>query len=132
MNKENLSRMADYIETIPQERFHMLDYRDLGDDLGSVQCNSVGCIIGHCTVLDPYPQGIPRFSSGSINFTAWSQNFTGIEHAFRAWQFMFAPQWVDSDNTPIGAAKRIRWALKHGVPKNWAAQMNGEAKLCYL
>lgn len=128
MNRENLQRMADHIRTVPQEKFDMDVYRD--NDSLSHECNTVGCVIGHCTVLDKEP--LPPLSYICIDFTVWSERFTGIDSVADAWHWCFSSHWSHVDNTPTGAALRIEWLLNNGLPENWDEQMNGQEPLCYL
>ena len=127
MNKENLQRMADYIRTIPQEKFNMVAWRD--GDTNKHECDSVGCVVGHCTVLDKI-ENIPFTSLGSIDFTRWSEDFTGI-YTREEWNWCFSDEWHEVDNTPEGAALRIEWLLEKGLPEDWEEQMNSEVPLCY-
>ena len=129
MNKENLLKMADYIETIPQNDFHMGCYRNGFKKYH--KCNSVGCIIGHCTILDE-EENLPRRSDGEINFSLWSQRFTGITAGSDEWYYLFGGDWSRTDNTPTGAAKRIRYFVEHGLPEDWLEQMNGVTPLSYM
>jgi hypothetical protein len=128
MNRENLQRMADYIRTVPQSEFTMSTFRVNPNDIGH-QCNTVGCVVGHCTILDKNP--LPIYSdTGEINFYLWSEQFTGLEELFM-WDWCFSSRWCVVDNTTNGAALRIKWLLKNGLPENWFDQMEGEAPLCY-
>ena len=127
MNTYNLQRMADHIRTIPQEAFNMEGYRK-GQDL-TIKCDSVGCAVGHCPVLDPNPDKIPRHKDGGIDYTEWSFNFTGLD--INQWAWCFSTDWTDADNTPEGAALRIEWLLSHGLPEDWYEQLKGMAPLCY-
>lgn len=127
MNKENLRKMADYVETIPQENFDM-EYFRFEDDT-SYKCDSIGCVIGHCTVLDD-PKNIPLYPDGGIFFSEWSYKFTGISE--EEWDWCFSEDWAHTDNTPTGAAKRIRFLLENGLPEDWEDQMNGFATISYL
>lgn len=120
--------MADYIEKVPQEKFDMESYRTMPES--SPSCKSIGCIIGHCTVLDDL-KNIPRNYYGHIRFTEWSFDFTGIEIDSLKWKFLFSHEWRNSDNTPTGAAKRIRYFIEHGVPKNRYSVMHGREPLPY-
>jgi len=130
INLENLLKMADYIETVPQDRFDMSRYR-YGDTI-SHECNSVGCIIGHCIILDNLDnEDLPRRESKNINFLKWSEKFIGTdEHS--VWVYLFWANWRNTDNTPTGAAKRIRYYIVNGLPENWYDQMLGVAPLSYL
>lgn len=48
----------------------------------------------------------------------------GLEDMSVEWNWLFGSEWEDVDNTPKGAAKRIRIFLESGVPEaflegNW-------------
>jgi hypothetical protein len=121
MNRENLQRMADYIRTISAENFDMYVYRE-GDHLvqySSSECKTVGCVIGHCTILDV--ENLPRNGdgSGSILFATWSETFTGLEACSKEWDWCFSYKWSTVDNSPEGAARRIEHMLDKGVPHNF-------------
>jgi len=130
MNRENLKLMADYIETISQDRFDMGKFRT--GELVKHECGSVGCVIGHCTILDKNPLRLDL--DGHIDFDAWSFDFTGLDSFYDndKWQYLFSCEWETVDNTPAGAAKRIRYFLENGLPKNWQEQILGFAPLSYL
>lgn len=139
MNKENLQRMADHIRTVPQEMFHMRCYRgiikddeliDASDCFSAVECETLGCIIGHSLVLAP--ELVVKNEKGVIQYADWSEEFTGIVWASSEWYWCFSFDWEYLDNTPEGAALRIEWLINHGLPKNSGIQMIGNAPLCYL
>jgi hypothetical protein len=128
VNTVNLLRMADHIETVNPELFGMRFCREGGEN--THECNSVGCIIGHCVILDEW-KNVPLYIDGDIKFVAWSEQFTGISRFRYLWTWLFGYEWTMPDNTPTGAAARIRYTVKHGLPENWDAQMDGDAPLCY-
>lgn len=134
MNRKNLQKMADYIRTIPQEKFNMRFFRR--HEEVSHECGSVGCVLGHCTVLDKKPlpmlaQIVSWNSRRLIDFVSWGESFTGISKRTGEWQWCFAGEWSEVDNTPEGAARRIEWLLEHGLPKDWDYQMCQITPLCY-
>jgi hypothetical protein len=136
MKRENLQKMADHIRTIPQELFDMRHYRSNKDscnpaaDEQEYECNSVGCVIGHCLTLAP--NLVTRCPEGVIQFADWSVEFTNTYWFGDEWSWCFSHVWEQFDNTPEGAALRIEWLLKNGLPEDWKRQMHGEATLCYL
>jgi len=132
MNKENLQLMSDHIKTIPQELFDMSGYRRSYDsyDYRKIECNSIGCVIGHCVQLDPEYKIIPRNKFNVIDFAKWSLNFTKIDGD--EWGWCFGSSWSNVDNTPTGASKRIEYLINNGLPEDWEKQLEGESKLCYL
>lgn len=120
--------MADHIETIPQEMFDMYCEFRRGNCFSN-DCYSVGDIIGHCTALDNEP--LPRLEDGNIDFFEWAERFTGIEFLSDEWLFLFSFIWSYVDNTPTGAAKRIRYFVENGLPNNWLYIMYGQDPLPY-
>jgi hypothetical protein len=136
-NIENLEKMAQYVENLPQSVFDMSSFR-LGDPIPiSHECKTVGCIIGHCTILDLNPLPVDNLfgiNYPTINFYRWCFNFTGIHQSddVDEFLFLFGSDWDKIDNTPKGAAQRIRYFLEYGLPENWDEQMTGNAPLSYL
>lgn len=128
MNIENLQKMADYVKTILPVNFTMWIYRN--GQMKTTECNTIGCIIGHCTVLDD-PQNLPKDYEGDIKFGLWSEKFTGLKWETKEWNWCFSSEWSKADNTPEGASKRIEYFLKNGVPKNWQKQIKKLAPLSY-
>lgn len=130
MNKDNLLKMADYIETIPQELFDMDCSHRVGNRKRS-KCQGIGDILGHCTILD---NGLlPLYEDGFIDFITWSEEFTEIGWISNSneWHFLFWSEWVYTDNTPTGAAKRIRYLVENGLPENWMEIIEGEDPIPY-
>jgi len=124
MNKENLLKMANHIEKVEQAHFDMVCYRTNE----TKNCNSVACVVGHCVDLVP-EESLPREYNGNIAYGPWSVDFTGISG--NAWNWCFGSYWAGIDNTPLGAAKRIRYLVENGLPENWEYQMVGKAPLIY-
>ena len=125
MNRENLALMPAYIRIIRQEMFDMKSFRH--GQYETHECDSVGCVIGHCTILDLNP--LPMSAFGNIDFVTWSRGFTGLLDD--GWEWCFSGGWSETDNTPEGAALRIEWLLEKGVPEDWERQMEGVTLLCY-
>jgi hypothetical protein len=128
MNRENLQRMADFIRTVPQDKFSMREYRS--GDITLQECNSVGCVVGWCTLLDK-KENIPLYKDGNIDFEEWSIKFTGMGSFSNRWDWCFSMDWCYVDNTPEGAALRIEWLLNKGLPEDWDEQMRDRTSLCY-
>lgn len=88
MNLFNLKRMFNHILlNVPKEKINMLQFRD-SIDLKSHECQTAGCIIGHCIILDEW-KNIPKLKDGSINFLRWSYYFTGLFPYSDTWKFCF-------------------------------------------
>ena len=72
-------------------------------------CGSGGCAVGH----GPYA-GIPKFPEESWN--EYAERVFGVEPGDGIFKFLFDSDWKKEDNTPKGAAKRIRYLLGYGLP----------------
>ena len=115
MNLTNLKRMYNYIlENVPEEKIFMKSFR--GGNEFSHECNSTGCVIGHCTILDNL-ENIPKHHNGKINFTDWSENFTEISLLSENWDWCFGGRWPDDKKQIL---LRIKYLIDNQkVPKNW-------------
>lgn len=49
-------------------------------------------------------------------WTDYCERVFGIEGGDEEFEWCFGGSWSDIDNTPKGAAKRIAYMLKHGIP----------------
>lgn len=125
---ENLLKMADWLETqCPQEQFDMnhfmskypLDAASLGMDTALTSCNTVGCVIGSI------PKVFGIFPKSASSDRAFDFDWVGLGYRVfdvfygNHWDWMFAGEWKYIDNTPIGAAKRIRYFVEHGREPVW-------------
>ena len=107
MNRKNLRILADYLESKKlKAAFSMETYSADGESY-KPNCGAVGCAIGH----GPYA-GIPKRVSES--WDAYDTRVFGLQGEALRW--CFSSRWAEIDNTPEGAAKRIRYLLEHGAP----------------
>jgi len=106
--KENLLKLADYLESGNlKAKFDMAIIYDTSKCDGINDCGTVGCALGH----GPYA-GIPKPLQES--WIQYSYNAFGMEWGTNEFKQLFGSQWEAIDNTPEGAAKRIRAELaKH-------------------
>lgn len=130
MNTENLLKLATYLlsgelkATFSMHRYteHIL----VKNQHEATECGTVGCAAGH----GPYA-GIIKYSSESWN--DYVERVFGVgSWDTEYWAWLFSAGWVYTDNTPEGAAKRILYLIRHGLPDNWEEQKEGSAALCYL
>lgn len=117
MKKENLKRLADWIEkNITQEQFDMSHYRT--DGVGHMvvfrsinDCGTVGCLVGWSPFVPklkplkkeyhksaPYELDIDKYESRIFDTNSFD------------WRFLFSDWWANEDNTLEGAIKRLRFA----------------------
>lgn len=117
MEIENLKRLADFlIDFVSSEtlNFNMVTY----------ECGTVHCAAGFGVAI-----GFPKLTDESWAF--YVRKVFGIIVGSSGYDWCFNSRWAHVDNTPQGAAKRIYWMLKHGIPKNYHEQLYDGAPLCY-
>jgi hypothetical protein len=113
VQRKNLKALATYLETLNTEE------SPVKFDMREFECETAACAVGFGPLA-----GIQKFS-----FEDW---YSYADRAFgacpffgpdmrrgpvRAFEYMFGSQWEKHDNTPEGAARRIREFLKHGIPR---------------
>jgi len=126
MNRTNLLRLAQYLDTLPTDysHFDMKFYVQNGGIQGGFDpinishlsdCGTVACAVGHAPSI-PGLEAAPR-----ERWDGYVSRVFGIrtEEYDEEFLFMFGSGWADVDNTPAGAAKRIRYFLNHGVPDDF-------------
>lgn len=132
MNIINLLKLADYLDTV-HSGFDMEDYcivkghgpRSVGPQ-NIPECGTVACAIGHGPKA-----GIP-VPDDCESWHDYSESAFGLEHFGVEWAWCFSGDWVHVDNTPLGAAKRIRLLVNGGgIPENARMQRKGYDPLSY-
>lgn len=126
--RANLAKLADYLETqAKSETFGMREFYvviDEDDDDGDFippdapeavehPCGTVACAIGHGVSA-----GVPVIE-GEYNWVDYANRAFGadIYHGgSEVWNTCFSPDWSRVDDTPTGAAARIRHVLAGGEP----------------
>lgn len=129
--RANLLKLANYLETLPKDyRQFSMNYYNSDENLyahDELVCDAVACAIGHAPAA-----GIrPKRGETWLNYCERTLIGADPANSNLAWQWMFSLDWQRADNTPHGAAARIRWYIEHGVPENFGDQMCGEKPLCY-
>lgn len=128
MNRENLTKLATYLEALSADytHFHMSSYFRGGDGPHFVNdapfagsCGTVACAVGHGPAA-----GIPA-NEGTVWWSDYAEEAFELQQ--KEWEWCFASMWVVVDNTPQGAAKRIQHLLEHGLPDDAVRQIYGEA-----
>lgn len=108
--RKNLAALAAFLPAVPPELFHMNDY----------ECKNE-CGTTHCAAGYGPSAGIPKLPEEhwgvycgrvfGVVYDAWVSK----KHR-QAWCWLFSSSWQSVDNTPDGAATRIRILLDKGVP----------------
>lgn len=107
--RDNLAKLADGILRIPSDNFDM-EHFSSSNDADENGCGSCGCIIGHAP-------SILHISKVGYDWDDYSEHITGLTSYSLGWSWMFDYDWKFLDNTTEGAAFRMRFFLKHGVPE---------------
>jgi len=130
MNKENLEKAVALLETIEDKHFDiklfikgasLVAFKKLKENSN---CGTVGCIVGHCIVLD-YDNFINNYIIPYPKFTIWSVNF--FEVVDEEWDFLFSSDWQASEfhSTKEGAINRLEYAIKYDdIPDNYSFNEN--------
>lgn len=142
MNKENLLVLAAYLETLPEnyEHFEMQDYMQNGDrtkystyaltngGVARTTCGAAACAVGHgpaagflfqpeeCFTTDMWVTELDDYVN--MEMPAWeeyaSRVFCDSGEYHDEYVYMFGGFWARIDNTPWGAAARIRLICAEG------------------
>lgn len=125
-HRENLLKLADYLDTLPDDykQFDMSEYMLVRDGDGDYWetldpyerskpvCGTVACAVGHGPAA-----GIRLY--GDLDWTDYAERVFGKMRC-DDFQYMFGPEWLCYDNTPKGAASRIRTFVSLGrAPECW-------------
>lgn len=110
--RANLVKLARHLwDKVSQEQFDMGAYSRSSLLPHEDHCGSVGCAVGYGPRA-----GIPSVSS-DLGWGDYTVRCLTDDVDVDNW--CFCGGWQDEDNTPRGAAKRILWALLHGVPEDF-------------
>lgn len=136
MNRENLQKLADGLRGELAAEFSMkwfccTDDGEPADVLAVIPkgCGTAACAIGHATYLVAPKE--PDEDLFSYSERIFGTPAYGAETDVGVWRWCFSGDWTYRDNTPTGAADRIEWLLRNGVPGDAREQRLGLAPLCY-
>ena len=135
MNKQNLLKLADFLENnVTQEMFNMDSYRMHENGActqfySKTECGTVGCALG----WSPLIEGL-EFTDAEYNVNSKDYSFYNYcDRVFNLddnsnyrspqWDFLFSAEWTKFDNTPKGAANRIKFLVSEGVPSDFENEL---------
>lgn len=125
INAINLEILAKHLDKVPEKDFDMSWYAyDEHKDTLDVQqheCMTVGCALGYGPSA-----GLPVIETDR-DWLSYSRRVFGLHIDQPEWDWCFSGVWEHRDNTPAGAAKRIRHLIEHGLPADAESQQWGEA-----
>lgn len=136
IRRDMLEKIAAHTEKRAVAEFYMGDFcTDTDGNDMQQECGSLMCIIGDCPAIGEEFQMIAReMDEDECWLPSWGEysvRITGVDYFSPDWDYLFSGQWAGVDNTPKGAAARIRYYLEHGLPSDWEDQMRGNAPLSY-
>jgi len=151
MNRNNLKRLATYLEGLPADYkgfemevfFEELKVRGIRkaaeinfaaldaaaeaakeveikyarENGGVGKCGAVACAVGHGPAAGFLAIPEDFTPAGNMDWGAYQGRVFDVEGEAFSW--CFGGAWSDVDNTPQGAAKRIRYMLAKGVPEGF-------------
>jgi hypothetical protein len=128
MNIANLNRIYHHIKgKVPAKKLNLSYFRLNEEDNKTMECNTVGCIIGNSIVLAP--DLVTYNDNGDINFYTWSNNFLELNRCNskdrKIWHFLFNCKWgwEGCTNSKAQALKRIKFVIDHkDTPNDWWEQ----------
>lgn len=125
MNIENLTTLHNFLMSVSPAQFDMATFATMEEDedvpLHAHECKTAGCAVGWAPAA-----GLPIIETDT-DWAQYSERVFGMKTSSPAWQWCFAGPWAWVDNTPAGAAKRIRHLINEGIPGNFWQQMTGKA-----
>ena len=141
MNRENLKILSDGllgiippIDDISNVKFDMESYTEIhkanyplhfrNPEIKMKTCGSAGCAIGWAPFF-----GIEKHLNE--DWTDFSERVFGLDNSSKTWDYLFAGDWMDVDNTREGAGLRIKYVLEYGLPEDSCHQLQGGANLSY-
>ena len=124
MHINNLNILANYLDGVPQDQFTMRTFARMDTDseipLHAHECKTAGCAIGWAPMA-----GFEILDTDQA-WADYSERVFDLNFGSRAWAWCFAGTWARVDDSPAGAAKRIRYLIEHGaVPFDANQQMFG-------
>ena len=138
MNKTNLLKLAEKLEAVSAEQFKMSVFR--GNNNGparawnmmlnnsDVECGTTACALGWAPTIE----GLEASNEDS-GWLSYCERVFDIESISNEWDFLFSGQWMYTDNTPLGASRRIRYLIDNDCPSraHIKTMQNGDCGLCY-
>jgi len=123
MHKENLLKLAEYLDKIPTDYKHFgMECFMVNDEGCSIEvdevtkasyqhCGTAACAVGHA----PLVKGL-EIRPTDCDWNDYCERIFAIDPFSSKFEWMFGGSWHHSDDTPAGAAKRIRHLIAKGVP----------------
>ena len=87
------------------------------------ECGTICCVVGMIPFISPESIVVHLYLD-EIQWIPTCTRFCGIDDPFsKEFIWLFGGEWVDRDNSRLGAAKRILHFLRVGIPEDWEQQL---------
>lgn len=145
----NFTKLADFLAALPVDYkyFHMGSYaearvedpdnpgfkkyayfdpKDVDRPTDEWSCSTTACALGHGPAAGVHTPHLASFGWASYAEVCFG---TSVANDTRphVYGWCFSGLWDTIDDTPQGAALRIRYMLRNGLPEDHEDQLNGEA-----
>ena len=140
-NKDRGEALIQLLMIVPEDKFNMESYRT--GDLIVHECDSVGCMIGHATILDTKENFNEYMYNGVVSFKIWSYAFfLGFDRKLKVssdelnqlWHFLFSAKHDGIYNGPKTehAIARVQYVIdNHELRSDWKDQLRN-SNLFYM
>ena len=132
---EGLKRWRAHIASLAPDQINMRWWRKKARGLKVSECNSVGCVTGHCASLYSAEELKPitfDFHNNSIIDFEKVAELIGIKHETNLWNFLFSHKWseVVMVSQHADALHRMDYIIKNNKPpKQWREHYRQTLKL---
>jgi hypothetical protein len=122
LHRSNLNALALVLDVVESKNFSMATFHSsakafwhaVADPDLDYDCGTVACAVGHG------PRAGIEAEPGE-NWLDYAARAFGVDHTARAFDFLFSGTLTYVDNTPSGAAARIRCYLEEGIPPEFVS-----------
>lgn len=118
-HRENLIKLERHLAALPADyqHFDMWRYNSKSGNRARVidtDCGAVGCAVGHGPAAGVRVRG-------DLSWDDYCTRVFGVERYSAPFEYLFDARWKHHDNTPQGAAARIRKYIALGgkAPDGW-------------
>lgn len=124
MNTERLLKLAEKLDTVPEDRFDLSSWAD--DRFMPGDCGTTACAVGWaCTIPEFNEAGLrlvyspsgpfPQFVTSEVNYQWFTAAEKFFDLNFGEADYLFSSMcYVGADRTPSGVAGRIRSLVQQG------------------
>lgn len=143
MNTQRLQQLADFLKTVPTEKFNLAQWRQIRagritatDDQLKSNCNTQACAIGWACLMPEFQKEGLKFAPADYayssgypvynNFINWRAVQAFFDLSFSQAQFLFSSDFYPVSANPKHVIDRINFIIQNGFLKQVFEYMNGD------